>query len=141
LLERGFDVGVVNRTVARGDDLVRHFRARPRSWAFEELPRLLPDARFLVNTTSLGAKGQPPLDINLQRVRPEAVVCDINYVPLETGLLRAARHLGHRTADGLGMLMHQGVPGFARWFGVRPAVTPGLRQLLESDIRAREGAG
>ncbi len=82
-------------------------------------------------------KGQPPLDIDLSLVSPDAVVTDAVYVPLETPLLRAAKARGIATIDGLGMLLHQAVPGFERWFGVRPKVTPELRALVVADLAAK----
>ena len=97
------------------------------------------DAVLLINATALGALGQPPLDIDLGPLKADAVVYDINYVPLETELLKAAAGRGLRTVDGLGMLLHQAVPGFAKWFGVVPKVTAELRALLEADIRAKTG--
>ena len=78
--------------------------------------------------------GQAPLEIDLAPLRPEAVVADLVYAPLETELLAAARARGYATADGLGMLLHQAVRGFSLWFGVRPAVTPELRALIEADL-------
>ncbi|MGE5163533.1 MAG: hypothetical protein ACM3IH_05850, partial [Sphingobacteriales bacterium] len=87
----------------------------------------------LVNTTTLGMVGQPPLEINL-RCPASLVVADLVYAPLETGLLAAARARGLRTADGLGMLLRQAVRGFQLWFGVRPEVTPELRALVEADL-------
>ena len=77
--------------------------------------------------------GQPPLDINL-RCPASLVVADLVYAPLETGLLKLARERGLRTADGLGMLLHQAVRGFERWFGIKPEVTPELRALVEADL-------
>jgi shikimate dehydrogenase len=88
----------------------------------------------LVNTTSLGMTGQPPLSVDLATLPPDALVADIVYVPLETGLLAAARRRNLKTADGLGMLLHQAVRGFELWFGVRPEVTPELRTLVEADL-------
>ena len=82
-------------------------------------------------------KGQPSLEIELAKLRAGATVADIVYAPLETPLLAAARRLGHTTVDGLGMLLHQAVPGFERWFGVRPEVTHALRDTIVRDI---EGA-
>ena len=79
-------------------------------------------------------KGQPELEIDLTPLPLSALVTDIVYVPLETGLLRQARERGHAVADGLGMLLHQAVPGFEHWFGKRPSVTPALRALIEADI-------
>ena len=93
-------------------------------------------AALLVNTTSLGMRGQPPLAIDLAPLPASAVVSDIVYVPLETPLLEAARARGLRTVSGIGMLLHQAVPGFARWFGATPSVTAELRGLAEADIRA-----
>ncbi len=90
---------------------------------------------LVVNTTSLGMKGQPPLTLDLSPLRREAVVSDIVYVPLETELIVQARARGLRVSPGLGMLLHQAVPGFERWFGVRPEVTPELRALIEADVR------
>jgi shikimate dehydrogenase len=87
----------------------------------------------------LGALGQPPLQIDLAPLKGSAVVYDINYVPLETDLIKAAAARGLRTVDGLGMLLHQAVPAFAKWFGVVPNVTAELRALLEADIRAKTG--
>ena len=90
-------------------------------------------AGLLVNTTTLGMEGQPPLELNL-RCPPSLVVADIVYAPLETRLLAIARARGLRTADGLGMLLHQAVRGFQLWFGIRPEVTPELRKLVEDDL-------
>ena len=93
-------------------------------------------AALLVNTTSLGMQGQPPLAIDLAPLAASSVVADIVYVPLETPLLAAARAHGLRAVDGLGMLLHQAVPGFERWFGRRPEVTPALRALVAADLGA-----
>jgi shikimate dehydrogenase len=89
---------------------------------------------LLVNATSLGMTGKDPLDLNLADLPPDAVVADIVYSPLETELLAAARARGNRTVDGLGMLLYQAVPGFARWFGVRPEVSPGLRHHIAASL-------
>jgi shikimate dehydrogenase len=95
---------------------------------------LLPNVGLLVNTTSLGMQGQPPLDIDIAALPKAAVVADIVYAPLVTPLLAAARSRGLRTADGLGMLLHQAVRGFSLWFGVKPEVTAELRTLVEADL-------
>jgi shikimate dehydrogenase len=139
LRERGLDVALVNRTRARADDLARDFAPRVRVHGVDELPRLLGDAVLLTNATALGALGQPPLDIDLSPLKADAVIYDINYVPLESELLKAAAKRGLRTVDGLGMLLHQAVPAFAKWFGVVPEVTAELRALLEADIRLKTG--
>jgi shikimate dehydrogenase len=137
LLDRGLDVAVVNRSPAKAHGLVQHFGIKVAAYPLGEIGRLLPRAYLLANASSLGAIGQPSLEIDLEALHFEAIVCDINYVPLKTPLLRAAELRGHLVADGLGMLMHQAVPGFARWFGSPPRVTPELRELLEADIRAK----
>src|SRR5690606_34431268 len=95
---------------------------------------LLADSFLLVNTTQLGMHGQAPLEIVLDPLPAEAVVVDIVYVPLMTDLISRARRRGLKTVGGIGMLLHQAVPGFERWFGVRPQVTPALRGLAESDV-------
>ena len=128
------EVVVVNRTLARAAALVKALGGRAS--AFSDLPELLPDTDLLVNTTSAGMVGHPALDIDLAALPPHAVVDDIVYVPAETPLLRQARARGLRTIGGLGMLLHQAVPGFARWFGQQPTVTPELRALIEADVSA-----
>lgn len=132
LRQRGLAVAVVNRTVARAQSLAADFGASAHGWT--ELAPLLGSADLLVNATLLGMAGKPALDIDLALLKPETIVYDIVYVPLETALLRAARGRGHRVVDGLGMLLHQAVPAFARWFGVTPRVTPELRAHIEADI-------
>jgi shikimate dehydrogenase len=87
-------------------------------------------ASLLVNTTSLGMTGQPPLEIDLAPLPARALVTDIVYSPLETGLLAMARARGHAVVDGLGMLLHQGRPGFRAWFGVDPEVSDALRATV-----------
>jgi shikimate dehydrogenase len=139
LRERGLEVALINRTRARAEELARHFAPHVRVHGFDEVTRLLADAALLTNTTALGALGQPPLKIDLTPLKADAVVYDINYVPLETELMKAAAKRGLRTVDGLGMLLHQAVPAFAKWFGVVPKVTAELRALLEADIRAKTG--
>lgn len=126
---------LANRTrerAARLADALRPMAAdRPiEVIAWEEREDALDSANLLVNTTSLGMSGQPPLDIRLNDLPEAAVVTDIVYTPLETGLLAAAREKGHDVVDGLGMLLHQGRPGFAAWFGADPEVTDGLRSTV-----------
>jgi shikimate dehydrogenase len=141
LRERGLDIALINRTRPRAEELAKHFAAHARVYDFAELPRLMRDAVLLTNTSALGALGQPPLEIDLTPLEDTAVVYDINYVPLETALIKAAAARGLRTVDGLGMLLHQAVPAFAKWFGVVPKVTAELRALLAADIRATTGSG
>ena len=135
LLERGFEVAVVNRTLMRAVDLAEGQDEGVWAYAWEEIPQLLRSADLVVNTTTLGMAGQPPLALDLAGLKRGAIVADIVYTPLETPLLAAARAAGHRAVGGLGMLLHQAVPGFERWFGVRPEVTPDLRALIEADVR------
>ena len=126
------EIRVINRTPARADALARSASGgaiRPMPWGGWKAG--LADAGLLVNTTSLGMTGKPALEIELEFLPRSAAVADIVYNPLETDLLRAAKAEGHRTMDGLGMLMHQAVPAFAAWFGVTPKVTPQLRAELE----------
>ena len=136
LLQRGFAVDVVNRSRDKAEALRHDFGPRVTVCDQPGLGSRLADADLLVNTTSLGMKGQPRLDFDCRALKPSALVCDIVYVPLETELLRDARSRGHRTVGGLGMLLHQAVPGFERWFGVRPEVTPALRAIIEADVRS-----
>jgi shikimate dehydrogenase len=138
LIERDCDrIHVINRTPQRAEALRARFgdAVQPAHWS--ALPHLLSRAALLVNTTSLGMSGQPPLEIELKPLHEDAVVADLVYVPLETALLKTARARGLATADGLGMLLHQAVRGFQLWFGVRPEVTGELRALVEVDL-ARE---
>ena len=135
LIERGIRrVHLANRTIDRARALADQFGASVHPVAWDAIADLVPDAGLLVNTTSLGMHGQPSLEIDLARLPSQAVVADLVYVPLETALLEAARARGLRTADGLGMLLHQAVRGFELWFGQRPRVTPELRALVEADL-------
>ena len=126
---------MINRTPERAQALQKKFGAAVQIAGWDETTGLLGGAGLLVNTTTLGMTGQPPLEINL-RCPASLVVADIVYNPLVTKLLAAARERGLRTADGLGMLLHQAVRGFELWFGIRPEVTPELRALLEADLLA-----
>ena len=126
-------VYVINRTRDRAQALKKKLGAPVHLAGWNETTGLLGGAGILVNTTTLGMIGQPPLEINL-RCPASLVVADLVYAPLETGLLVSARARGLRTADGLGMLLHQAVRGFQLWFGVRPEVTPELRAMVEADL-------
>jgi shikimate dehydrogenase len=135
LLERGIRrINVINRNFERAMALHEQFGSRIHPLRWEETNGLLAGVGLLVNATTLGMVGLPPLEINLSRLPLSAVVADIVYAPLETALLKAARDRGLRTVDGLGMLLHQAVGGFERWFGVRPQVTDALRALVEADL-------
>jgi shikimate dehydrogenase len=135
LIERGvMRVHLANRTMERARALADQFGAHVHPVAWEAIDGLLPRAQLLVNTTSLGMNGQPALELDTGLLPPQAVVADLVYVPLQTPLLAAARARGLKTADGLGMLLHQAVRGFELWFGQRPEVTPKLRALVEADL-------
>jgi shikimate dehydrogenase len=138
LIERGVErILVVNRNLERAETLRRQFGSRIEARQFGERNALLSEAGLLVNATSLGMTGTAPLDLALDRLPPSAVVTDIVYVPLETDLIRRAREHGLRTVDGLGMLLHQAVGGFGRWFGMQPQVTSDLRALVAADLIRR----
>lgn len=135
LLERGITrIHVVNRTYDRAVAMAERYgdRVIPERW--EDRNKVLEGAGLLANATSLGLKGNPELDIDLSGLAPDSAVADINYVPLETKLLAQARRLGLKTSDGLDMLLYQAGRGFELWFGIRPQVTPELRELLARDI-------
>ncbi len=131
LLDAGVpEIRLANRTVRRADSLARDIGGPFAVTPWPRLTAAMEGAALLVNTTGLGMTGEPPLEVDLRHLALEAVVTDIVYAPLETPLLAAARARGNRTVDGLGMLLHQGRPGFARWFGVEPDVTPALREFV-----------
>jgi shikimate dehydrogenase len=135
LIERGVKrVHLANRTIDRARALADQFGAQVHPVSWQVVGDLLPRADMLVNTTSLGMHGQPALEVDVGLLPPHAVVADLVYVPLQTPLLAAARARGLKTADGLGMLLHQAVGGFELWFGRRPEVTPELRALVEADL-------
>jgi shikimate dehydrogenase len=127
---------VANRSAERADALVAGLPRPAETVALDRLPKILPDADLLANTTSLGMVGQPRHGFALAGLKPGAVVTDIVYVPLETELLREARLRGHPTVGGLGMLLHQAVPGFEHWYGTRPSVSPALYRHVAADIPA-----
>ncbi|MBO6675743.1 MAG: shikimate dehydrogenase [Rhizobiales bacterium] len=143
LLISGVDrVLLLNRSLDRADALAAHFarhfgQGRVVAGGLEAFNEHASAAGLLVNTTALGMEGQPPLAIALNHLADGATVTDIVYTPLDTPLLISAHERGHPTVDGLGMLLHQAVPGFERWFGIRPTVTPALRQRVLDDIQAK----
>jgi shikimate dehydrogenase len=135
LIDRGVPhIRLANRTRKRAESLAAEFSPSVTVFAWESREDMLIDCGLLVNTTTLGMADNPPLDIDLSQFFAPGVVCDIVYTPLETALLRQARGKGLHTADGLGMLLHQAVPGFEKWFGVRPRVTQELRDLVIADL-------
>jgi len=135
LLERGITrVHVANRTLARAQELAARFGAQVEAVEWSAVDDLMSRVGLLVNTTSLGMTHQPPLTIDIAPLPQDAVVADLVYAPLVTPLLAAATARGLRTADGLGMLLHQAVRGFSLWFGQMPQVTAELRALVEADL-------
>ncbi|MFD0985796.1 shikimate dehydrogenase [Methyloligella solikamskensis] len=130
---------IANRTEARAAALAEAFDHGLETIAWDKAEGALKDCDLLVNTTSLGMDGQPPLEMSLKTLPKESVVADIVYTPLETPLLAEARARGNACVDGLGMLLHQAVPGFERWFGVRPEVTKELRDLVVADLKVEDG--
>ncbi|HEY8277565.1 MAG TPA: shikimate dehydrogenase [Methyloceanibacter sp.] len=125
---------LLNRSRDRADALAENFgrKVEVRDWS--QRNESLAGGGLLVNATSLGMTGKPRLDLDLAGLPKEAVVADIVYNPLQTELLTAARARGNRIVDGLGMLLYQAVPGFEHWFGVRPEVTPELREQVATTL-------
>jgi shikimate dehydrogenase len=135
LASRGFErIAVFNRTQARAEVLARHFGDSTVALPWDDLATELSEADLLVNASSLGMVGKPPLAVDIGALPERAVVADAVYVPLRTPLIEAAGARGLRVAEGLGMLLHQAAPAFARWFGARPVVTPALRALVEAEV-------
>jgi len=131
LLEAGApEVRVANRTRTRAETLRTDFGARVTVVDWTQGAGMIEDAMTVVNTTSLGMTGKSDFRVSLDAVNPRALVTDIVYTPLDTPFLRAARERGCHTVDGLGMLLHQAVPGFERWFGTRPAVDAETRAAV-----------
>ena len=127
-------ITIVNRTRERAEELALMSGGQVAVAEWSKLSFQLESADLVVNTTSLGMSGQPDLDLSLDPLGKNALVTDIVYVPLETNLLKQARLRGNPVVDGLGMLLHQAVPGFEHWFGKRPVVTDALRHLVEDHI-------
>ncbi|AJE44921.1 shikimate 5-dehydrogenase [Celeribacter indicus] len=133
LLEVGVpEIRLANRTRARSDVLRAEFGTRISVSEWINAGDMMEGARTVVNTTSLGMVGQPELNVSLARLSAKAVVTDIVYTPLRTAFLERAAEVGCQTVDGLGMLLHQAVPGFERWFGTRPAVDDATRNHILS---------
>lgn len=135
LLSRGIKtVHIVNRTLEKAQDLAGQFGSSTIAQPWDKLGDLLGTADILVNSTALGMTGKPPLEIDLSDLPRKALVTDAVYSPLKTDLLRQAEERGNPVVDGLGMLLHQAVPGFERWFGRKPEVDDELRALIIADL-------
>ncbi len=129
------EIKLTNRTMKRGTNLAAEFGPKIKVIEWEDKENHLENCGLLVNSTSLGMIGSTPLEINISTLPKTAICYDIVYAPLETQLLKDANSLVLGTVDGLGMLLHQAVPGFEKWFGVRPTVTDELRQIILNDLR------
>ncbi|MCP8895848.1 shikimate dehydrogenase [Shinella daejeonensis] len=137
--DRGFDaIHIVNRTPERARELADRFGSKVHAHPMAALGEVSKGAGLFVNTTSLGMDGAPAPAIDFSPLAGGAVVTDIVYVPLATPILKQAAAQGFQTVDGLGMLLHQAVPGFEKWFGVRPVVDETLRRRILADM---EGEG
>ena len=135
LKSRGIsEIRLLNRTVDKAENLAIDLEGPIRAGALSDFPACAPEAGLVVNTSSVGMKGTRFDGLDLGKLPKTAIVTDIVYVPLVTPLLADARKIGLKTVDGLGMLLHQAVPGFEAWFGTRPEVTLELRKLVEATL-------
>ena len=128
------EIRLINRTKARAESLAAALGGPVTVLGWDERHHALDGAALLVNTTSQGMVGNPPLDLSLDALPRTAEVCDIIYIPGETPLLKTARERGNRTVNGLGMLLHQGRPAWRSWFDKEVEVTAELRALIEATI-------
>ncbi|PQZ48917.1 shikimate dehydrogenase [Ochrobactrum sp. MYb15] len=139
LQKRGFSrISIVNRTLSRAEELASHFGKGVSAHGWDAAQRLVKEAGLIVNTTSLGMSGHGEAEefpLDLSEAQKSAVATDIVYIPLKTPFLAKAEAAGLKTVDGLGMLLHQAVPGFERWFGKRPQVTEALRNYILDDMK------
>ena len=136
LLDEGVQkIGIINRTQERIHDLQAQFGSGIYEISVTISNDALKSCGLLVNTTSKGMEGQPPLEQEIQSLNPYALVADIIYTPLETAFLAKARQRGNPALGGLGMLLHQAVRGFELWFGVKPDVTAELYELIAADVQ------
>jgi shikimate dehydrogenase len=133
------EIRIINRTALHAELLARDLASPTTRFSvhyWSEASAVQRDAGLLVNAPSLGMAGEPPMVLDLSALPVSTPVVDIVYVPLETDLLAAARGRGHPIVDGLGMLLHQGRPGFEAWFGMPVQVTPELRAVIEASLVA-----
>lgn len=128
------ELRILNRTQARAESLAADIGQAASVVAWQDRTDALAGAALLVNSTTLGMVGQPPLDLDLTHLSAGAVVNDIVYAPLETPLLADANARGNPIVDGLGMLLYQAQPGFEAWFGTRPEVDTALRDFVLADL-------
>jgi len=129
------EIRLVNRTFVRAKGIAGEFGGPIQALPWEQRHDALEGAALVVNATSQRMVGQPALDLRLDKLSKTALAADIIYIPLETPFLAAARQRGNRTANGLGMLLHQGRPAWQMWFGIEPVVTAELRSMMEKSIQ------
>jgi shikimate dehydrogenase len=133
LIDQGArEIRLINRTPARGEALASDLGGPIKPLEWEQRHAALDGAAMLINTTSQGMVGEPPLELTLDNLPQTALVSDIVYIPRETPLLAAARKRGNPAVNGLGMLLHQARPAFRAWFGIMPEATPELRAMIEA---------
>ena len=130
LSEGSKQIMVLNRTIEKAEVLKKDYDNKITVESWENINEVVASSSNIINTTSLGMNGETFIPINPKAIPENALVSDLVYTPLETNLLTIAKNRGSRTVDGLGMLIHQGVPGFEAWFGQKPLVTEELREIL-----------
>ncbi len=129
-------ITITNRTEEKAETVAAAFSLKTAPWA--DRSDAIAEADIIVNTTSLGMEGQPPLALDISGLKPAAIIADIVYAPLATPLLAAAKAKGNQTVDGLSMLMHQAAPGFVAWFGGKAKVDAKLRAELVAELERRK---
>ena len=131
LLSEGSEkIIVLNRTIEKAEALKKDYDNKITVESWENINEVLASSKNIINTTSLGMNDGTFIPINPEAIPEKSLVSDLVYTPLETNLLKIAKNRGSKTVDGLGMLIHQGVPGFEAWFGKKPLVTEELREIL-----------
>jgi shikimate dehydrogenase len=141
LHQRGFDLVITNRTVSRAREMISSLVLTADVKSLEQLNQLVPHADLIVNTTSLGMTGQPPLDIDLSAATRQPLITDIVYSPLKTPLIQAGKDAGFPVVTGLGMLLHQAVPGFQAWFGGQAPVSEELNNYILKALNDKQNNG
>jgi len=130
LSEGSKQIMVLNRTIEKAEVLKKDYDNKITVESWENINEVLASSKNIINTTSLGMNDETFIPINPEAIPEKSLVSDLVYTPLETNLLKIAKNRGSKTVDGLGMLIHQGVPGFEAWFGQKPLVTEELREIL-----------
>lgn len=130
LKEQVASITLCNRTLAKAKELKEYFGESVYVIEYEDRESILSSTDLVVNTTSLGMVGKNTLELDLRTLKKGAMVYDIVYNPLETHLLKTAKELGYQTITGIGMLLHQAVPGFEKWFGIKPEIDDHLEQYV-----------